>query len=442
MRIRITPRPLAGTIDPVISSKSQTHRALIAAALSGERTELQCAASCADAQATIRCLEAMGRRVTQAEGTYLVCDPREQGRVQNSPKDSRTDVIPQFAGEETPLLDCGESGSTLRFLLPVVGALGIRAAFTGRGKLAERPLSPLYEEMEAHGVRLSPQGRFPLTMEGQLTSGIYRMAGNVSSQFFSGLLMALPMLAGDSEIRIEGKLESASYVGMTLETLERFGIRILRKEWGFFIPGGQTYRSPGCLTVEGDWSGAAFWLAAGALSEEGVACGGLNGESAQGDRAMLRLMKDFGARVSEDGGLIRVSRGLLRGQEIDIGDIPDLAPALAVVAAFAEGETVIHRISRLRLKESDRVESVLAMIRSLGGRAEATENEMRIQGGGLDGGIVDAFGDHRIAMAAAVAGSAAKGPVEIIGAESVSKSYPGFFEAFQSLGGEFVVTEE
>ena len=329
----------------------------------------------------------------------------------------------------------------LRFLLPVAGALGIRATFTGRGKLAERPLSPLYEEMGAHGVKLSAQGRFPLTAEGQLTPGIYTMAGNVSSQFFTGLLMALPMLAGDSEIRILGTLESASYVEMTLETLERFGIRIERRERGFFIPGAQRYRSPGCLTIEGDWSGAAFWLAAGALSKEGVACGGLNTASAQGDRAMLGLMKAFGAETAQEGGLIRVSRGKLRGLEIDAGDIPDLVPALATVAAFAEGETVITRIARLRLKESDRVESVLAMIRGLGGRAEATENEMRIAGGGLEGGVADVFGDHRIAMAAAIAGSAAKGPVEIIGAEAVAKSYPGFFEVFQALGGACAVLE-
>ena len=414
MRMRITPGKLTGRIDPVIASKSWTHRALIAAALSGEPTTLNNIAPSADARATCHCLEAMGCTIRQ----------RGEGLA----------IQPGPAAKEG-LLDCGESGTTLRFLLPVAAVLGIRAEFTGRGKLAERPLSPLYEEMAAHGMKLSPQGQFPLRMEGKLTSGDYTLAGNVSSQFFSGLLFALPLADGDSRIRIEGELESAPYVNMTIKALNAFGIRIDREEDGFRIPGNQTYHSPGSLTVEGDWSGAAFWLAAGALSEQGVTCCGLNPESAQGDRAILGLLRGFGAKTEETAGGIRVSKGSLKGMEINAADIPDLVPILAVTAAFAEGETVIHHIARLRLKESDRVESVLALIRGLGGRAEATKHEMTIYGGGLTGGTADAFRDHRIAMAAAVAGSAAPEPVEIVGAEAVVKSYPGFFEVFRSLGG-------
>ena len=415
MNMKIQPGALTGLVDPVISSKSQTHRALIAAALAEGTTRLQNMAPSADARATCRCLEAIGCRIVQ-RGEELEIQPG--------------------APAKEALLDCGESGSTLRFLLPVAAALGIRAEFTGRGKLAERPLSPLYEEMQAHGVSLSEAGRFPLRTEGQLTSGRYTMAGNVSSQFFTGLLLALPLLEGDSEIRITGGLESASYIHMTMDILRLFGVRAERTEDGFRVPGGQQYRTPGQLAVEGDWSGAAFWLAAGALSERGIECRGLNRESSQGDRAIAELLRKFGARVEEEAGRVAVFRGELRGIDIDAADIPDLVPVLAATAAYADGETRIRHIARLRLKESDRVEAVLALIRNLGGAAEATEQELRIAGGGLHGGTADAFGDHRIAMAAAVAGSAAKEPVTIIGAEAVAKSYPGFFEVFRSLGGK------
>ncbi|MBQ6399909.1 MAG: 3-phosphoshikimate 1-carboxyvinyltransferase [Clostridia bacterium] len=415
MRVTIMPGALSGTVDPVISSKSVTHRVLICAALSGEPTRVERVAPSADALATQGCLEAMGCRIQE----------REDG----------LEIVPGSLPTQA-LMDCGESGSTLRFMLPVAAALGIHTRFTGRGKLPQRPLSPLYEEMTAHGVSLSPRGVFPLEVKGRLQAGTYALAGNVSSQFITGLLMALPLTAGDSTLRLLTPLESASYVGITLEVLRRFGIRVAAEGDLFRIPGGQRYQSPGVAVIEGDWSGAAFWLAAGALSGAGVTCRGLNAASVQGDRAILPLLRAFGARVTEEDDRITVQREALRGIEIDAGDIPDLVPVLAAVAAFAEGRTVIRRIARLRLKESDRVETVLGLIRSLGGRAEATEQEMTVFGGGLHGGRVDACGDHRIAMAAAVAGSACAHPVEILGAECVAKSYPGFFEVFRNLGGK------
>ena len=414
--MRVDPAPLRGTVDPVISSKSQAHRALICAAMADGTTVLEGVVPSEDVDATCGCLTAAGAEIRREGGTL---------RVTGGP-----------APEGPVYMDCGESGSTLRFLLPMTAARGISAALTGRGKLASRPLSPLYEEMTAHGAALSPQGAFPLTVAGRLTSGIYTLAGNVSSQFISGLLMALPLLPGDSEVRITGPLESAPYVDMTRQMLETFGVTAEKTDAGFRVPGGQVFRSPGRLRVEGDWSGAAFWLAAGALSEEGVACGGLRTDSAQGDRAIVDLLRRFGAEVSGDAGRVRVRRGALRGQRLDLGDIPDLAPILAVTAAYAEGDTVMTRIGRLRLKESDRVASVLAMIHSLGGAAETAGDALVIHGrGGLRGGEVDAFHDHRIAMAAAIAGTRTREPVTIIGAEAVSKSYPGFFEVFESLGG-------
>lgn len=416
MNAVIHPQPLAGRVTRVMPSKSQTHRALICAALAEEPCLIRSAALSADARATARCLRALGAEIEEtAEGLRVTPIRQIKARA---------------------LLDCGESGSTLRFLLPVAAALGADCAFTGRGKLKDRPLSPLYEELISHGAALSAPGMFPLTCGGQLCSGSYALAGNVSSQFISGLLMALPRLPGDSTITVTGPLESRSYIDMTLEALRQFGVTATETAEGFSVPGNQVFRSPGEVSIEGDWSGAAFWLAAGALSPDGVECGPLNPASSQGDRTIAALLTRFGARVEQRENAVSVCAAPLHGIEIDAADIPDLVPVLAVVAAAARGETRIHPIARLRLKESDRVEAVLALLHALGAKAEAAENELVIRGNGaLRGGTVDAFGDHRIAMAAAVAGSAASGPVTILGAQAVDKSYPGFFEQFAALGG-------
>lgn len=416
MMLTMKPGALRGEVKRVMTSKSQAHRLMICASWCGEETRISHLPASEDAAATVRCLRAMGTEIRK-DGEDLILKRGE-------------------TPAERAEADCGESGSTLRFLLPLAAAKGVSTAFTGRGKLASRPLSPLYEEMTAHGAVLSPQGKFPLMLDGQLEAGEYHLAGNVSSQFISGLLMALPALEGDSRLEIAGRLESRPYVQMTLAALKTFGIQIGEENNGFTIPGGQTFRSPGTASAEGDWSGAAFWLAAGAISPEGVTVDGMNSDSAQGDRAILELLRRFGAAVTEEADKMTVRRGKLRGITLDAADIPDLVPILSVVAACAEGETRITSIRRLRLKESDRVASVLALIRGLGGRGEASEDEMRIEGlGGLMGGDADAFGDHRIAMAAAIAATGAKGPVRLSGAESVSKSYPGFFEEFERLGG-------
>jgi len=415
LNVCIYPQPLAGRVDRVISSKSQAHRLLICAALAESPTVLERVGLSADVAATVRCLRTMGARIEQDENELRVAPPA------------------MWTGGE---LDCGESGSTLRFLLPVAASLGLDCLFTGQGKLAQRPLSPLYEELCAHGVRLSPQGAFPLRCAGALRPGRFTLAGNVSSQFISGLLMALPRLPGDSEIAVQGQLESRPYIDMTLDALKAFGVSATETGTGFRIPGGQRFRSPGRLATEGDWSGAAFWLAAGALSPEGVFCGGLNRRSFQGDRAIVSLLRRFGAVVEETADTVFVRYAPMEGVELDAADIPDLVPVLAVVAAAARGETRIRHIARLRLKESDRVMSVLALLHSLGMQAEEGEDTLYIHGTGkIRGGRVDAFRDHRIVLAAAVAASAAAEPVRILGAEAVNKSYPGFFEQFAALGG-------
>lgn len=417
MNARIFPGKLRGQIVDAIPSKSQLHRALILAALADRPTTLTPAALSLDVLATVECLRQLGAEIAVSEREIT--------------------VSPIKTLKRGPLLDCGESASTLRFLLPLTAALEADCDFTGQGRLASRPLSPLYEAMSAHGVSMSPQGAFPLTCRGRLTAGEYRLAGDVSSQFFSGLMMALPLLPGESRLTPLGRLQSRPYVDMTLEALRAFGIRVTEQGDTFVLPGSQRYTSPGGLTVEGDWSAAACWLAAGAMSPEGVACGPLNPRSVQGDRAIVPLLERFGARIEICPGGVFVRGKALRGIDIDAADIPDLTPVLAVTAAAAVGDTRIRGISRLRFKESDRVASVLAMLRGLGAEAEAAGDTLTVQGrGGIRGGTVDACRDHRIAMAAAVASGAAREPILVLGAEAVQKSYPGFFAHFTALGGK------
>lgn len=389
------------TID-IIPSKSYAHRELIAAALAGKGSVL-CDYPSDDINATRACVKALA-------------DP-------------------------APVLPCGESGSTLRFLLPIAGALGKKARFETRGRLTERPLSPLYEELAAHGMKLGPQGTSPLETGGMLRPGQYTIPGNVSSQFITGLLMALPLLAGDSSIRITGNLESAGYVDITLDVLRRFGILWdAEKHPGetiYRIAGPQKYQSPGDLTVEGDWSGAAFWICAGAIGSEPLGIRGLDMDSCQGDRRIVDIARAFGAEVSMEQDILVTKPSRLVGQTIDVSDVPDLAPAIAVLGAFAEGETWITGAGRLRLKESDRIRSIVSCLRDLGADAEEGEDRIRIQGASgspLSGGCVDGAGDHRIVMMAAVMSLKTDRLVIINGKNAVAKSYPGFFQVMKELG--------
>lgn len=416
MNLRITPAALSGRIDDVVASKSQAHRALICAALADAPTLIRCNSTSKDVRATARCIEALGARADFGRDTI--------------------EVAPISAVCAGALLDCGESGSTLRFMLPLAGALHMECAFTGQGLLAKRPLSPMYEQLAAHGMNMSPQGAFPLKAVGRLTPGRFEIAGNISSQFITGLLMALPLLDGDSEIAVTGRLESGPYVDMTLDMLSRFGIAVERIPAGFRVPGGQRFISPGELAIEGDWSNAAFWLAAGALGGTGVECAPLRMDSAQGDRAIADILSRFGARVGQSGASVTARSAALGGIELDASDIPDLVPIVAVAAGAAHGDTRITGVARLRLKESDRIQSVIALLTALGVVAEEHDGMLTVHGrGGLDGGVVDSFNDHRIAMAAAVAGSVARAPVTILGAQASDKSYPGFFDKFAALGG-------
>ena len=409
MELTISPGALGGTVA-VPPSKSEAHRALIAAAVADRETLVTPTGDSADIAATVRCLTALGASAV-LEGRGLRVTP--------------------IRGKSEAVLDCGESGSTLRFLLPVTAALGRKARFTGGGRLPKRPLGELCEALEAHGIRFTGS-KLPFCIEGQLKSGDYLLGGDISSQYISGLLMALPMLPGDSRITLTGDAVSAGYIALTRQVLCRFGIKTeeTRSEWR--IPGGQKAQSPGTFTVGGDWSNAAFWLAAGAWGC-GITVTELEENSAQPDRAMIPMLRQMGGRLETGENAVTVKPSRLYGSEFDLNNNPDLLLPLAVAAAMAEGESRFTGIARLRHTESDRPAALCRLLASLGGSAAAEGDTLSVQGGGLIGGVADACGDHRIAMAAAIAAAGCRESVTIRGAECVAKSYPAFWEDYGKL---------
>ena len=412
MDICVSPAPLHGTVS-AIPSKSDAHRILICAALSSSDTRIYLPSSSEDIDATCRCLSAMGAKITR-ENDYLNITPIKE--------------VPPC-----PILDCGESGSTLRFLLPVAAAICPEACFTGRGRLPDRPLGELKKVMEAHGVRFSSP-KLPLTISGRLTCGTYTIPGNVSSQYITGLLLALSAVDGKSEIVLSSELESAAYIDITLHALSRFGINIEKTDLGWKIPKIKSFSSPKSLTVDGDWSNAAFFLSAGALGHR-LTVSGLDLSSPQGDKAILSVLEDFGAKIETCNDKITVLPSSLHGCTVDARPIPDLLPILAVVASFAKGTTDFVNAARLRLKESDRLATTSAMLKNLGITVTEREDGLTVEGGKLSCGIVNGANDHRIVMAASVAATLAGGNVTITDSEAVNKSYPAFFETLKSLGG-------
>ena len=384
MDITINPGKLNGSVT-VIPSKSQAHRLLICAALSDNETDLLCPETNRDIEATAECLNALGAVIERTEGGYHITTIR---------------IVPKNA-----VMNCCESGSTLRFLLPIVGALGVDAIFQMEGRLPQRPLSPLWEEMERMGCRLSHPTVDTIRCEGKLRSGNYEISGSVSSQFITGLLFALSLINGVCHLDITGKIESQPYIEMTKEAMTLFG--------------APAYHSPETVTVEGDWSNGAFWVVAKMLGSD-LTIHGLNTDSLQGDHAVVDISSQL----------------LDSCPTVSAADIPDLIPILSVFAAAKNG-AVFTNIQRLRIKESDRVATVMEMIENLGGKAEATEETLTVHGTGLRGGTVSSHNDHRIAMAAAIAATVCTEPVTILGAEAVKKSYPSFWEEYQKIGGQY-----
>ena len=422
MTVTVEPAVLEGRI-PAIASKSQAHRLMICAALSEKETQIFCREPSEDILATVRCLEALGARIQRKRDSFR--------------------VMPLPRGEaDTARLNCGESGSTYRLLAPLACALGRSADFCLAGKLPERPMESLWAALETHGAWIEGKGTACPRVTGPISPGRYEISGGVSSQFISGLLFALSSFPGENELKIRGQTVSGGYIRMTLDALNLFGVQTEYVDGSYLVIGRESLITPGTVTVEGDWSNAAFWLCAGAIGRKDITLTGILPESLQGDRAICQLLRNFGAKVEVRKDCVTARPGELNGICVDIAGIPDLAPVLAVAAAGAKNETILKNAGRLRLKESNRLHTICQTLNLLGGEAFYTEDEIHICGkGGLRGGTVDSCGDHRIAMMAAVSSALCRESVCITNAQAVEKSYPAFFEDFAALGGRITKEE-
>ena len=425
MKEQIIPGIRSGTVR-IPASKSMAHRALICAAFADRESQILCDAISRDIEATIECLQAMGARILVRDGNIRIRPVWREEKTGEHENSTDSKVLP-----------CGESGSTLRFLLPLAGACGVNARFCMEGRLPQRPMQEYEKVLSEHGMRIQREGT-KLLCSGQLLSGEYILPGNISSQYISGLLFALPLLHGDSQIRIQGNAESADYIHMTVSALRKVNIRIRQTEDGYLIPGDQRMKIPEGAeqqVIEGDYSSAAFFLCMGAFSDKGITAKNLAEDSLQGDRRIREILQQFGAQVMQGDQSITVRRGDLKGICLDGSMIPDLLPVLSVVAAAAAGETRIFHAERLRMKESDRIKSTVAMLKALGADAEETPDGMCIRGGKvlMGGAEVDPFRDHRIAMSAAVGACLCRKPVSILDSECTAKSYPGFWKDYHGL---------
>jgi len=413
----VFPSPLTGDVC-IPASKSVCHRAVICAGLSEGTSRISGILLSDDIIATMQAMEALGAVIRQEGDTLIITGTDCKNPVQNE-------------------ITCNESGSTLRFLIPL-GLKGQKMTFTGKGKLVERPLHDYFAILDEQKIEYQTNhGHLPLTVNGRLQSGQFRLRGDVSSQFVSGLLFALPLLEGDSSIIITTEMESQGYIDLTLAMLAHFGIEVINKNYQeFIVPGNQKYRATD-YHVEGDYSQVAFWLTAGTIGSP-IHCAGLNPSSLQGDKVILDLIKEMGGNLEEKSNSTIAHPTTTKGIIIDASQCPDLVPILTVLAAVSEGTTQIIKAGRLRIKESDRLKAIAQELNKLGAHVLENEDSLTIHGRpGLVGGcVVDSWKDHRIAMALAVASIKCQQPITIRHSECVSKSYPDFWQDFQSLGGK------
>lgn len=416
--VMLNPSRLKGEVI-IPTSKSVCHRAVICAGISEGVSKIDNVVFSQDVEATCGAMSNLGVDIELDKEASSI---KVKGTAKLEPKSSS--------------IDCFESGSTLRFLIPVAATIGKKVTFDGRGKLVERPLEDYYkifDEQQIHYENIDE--KLPLTIYGKLKAGEYRIKGDVSSQFISGLLFALPLLDGDSKIIVTTELESKPYVDLTIDALKTFSVNVENIEYKeFIIKGNQKYIASD-YKVEGDFSQAAFWLVAGALGAD-VVCDGMNMNSLQGDKAILEIIKNMGGEIAVEGEKIKAVPSKTKGTIIDASECPDLVPVLTVLAALSEGTTKIINAARLRFKESDRLSAITCELNKIGADIEEKEDGLIIRGKeSLIGGNVNSWNDHRIAMALAVASIKCKEPVIIKDALCIRKSYPDFWKDFRKLGG-------
>ncbi|MFL0196669.1 3-phosphoshikimate 1-carboxyvinyltransferase [Clostridium sp. WILCCON 0269] len=415
--VSINPGKLGGQIK-VPPSKSVCHRALICASLCSGISNIGNVDFSEDIEATCGALESLGVDIKKGKN-YLTVKGNPNLYVRKSS------------------VHCFQSGSTLRFLIPLAATLDEEITFTGEGKLVERPLNPYYNIFDSQKISYkNSNGKLPLTVSGKLNPGNYKVSGNISSQFITGLLFALPLLEGDSKIEITTELESKSYVDITVDVLEKFGVYVDGSSYKeFIVQGNQTYKEIDC-NIEGDFSQAAFWLVMGALGN-GITCRGLDMDSLQGDRVIVHILKEMGVKIEEREDSIEVKPSKVCGTVIDVSQCPDLVPVLAALASVSCGTTEIINAARLRIKESDRLKAITSELNKIGADVIEKEDGLVIHGKEkLKGGNVSSWRDHRIAMALAAVSSRCTEPLIIKEAEHVRKSYPGFWQDFRNLGGK------
>jgi 3-phosphoshikimate 1-carboxyvinyltransferase len=413
--VKFSPFVPNGTVN-VPPSKSDVHRAIICAAMANGVSRISPVALSNDIKATIGCIKALGADAV-LENNVLTVDGTNMYK------------------NKTALLDCGESGSTLRFFIPIAAVGNINATFVGKGKLPQRPIGIFTEALPKAGTVCKTEGGLPLEIKGQLKSGIFEIPGNVSSQFITGLLLALPILEGNSEIVLTSPLESVGYIAMTIRTMKQFGVNIQATEKGWHIKGGQSYKT--CdYTTDGDWSQAAFFMVLGAVSGK-VTVKGVAKDSTQGDKKCAEILARFGAKVTQLDNEVTVEKGKLKAITIDASQIPDLVPVLSVCAAFAEGTTKIINAERLRIKECDRLKATAELLNNLGGKVKELSDGLEITGvSSLKGGNVNGYNDHRIVMSAAVCAARSDEDITATFAMSINKSYPDFYIDYNSIGGK------
>lgn len=398
-------------------SKSMAHRAIFCAILAKGTSTISNVVQSEDIQASIRVAEALGKKIERKNNNLIISDSENQKTKAN--------------------VDCGESGTTFRFLLPILSALGKEMNITGKGRLGERPYDVLCTELEKKGASFDKTEGLPLQASGQLKSGEFHILGNVSSQYISGLLIALPILDGDSKIVLTTTLESSAYVDMTVECMKSFGVNVEKTDYGYFIKGSQKYK-PATFRVEGDWSNAAFWLCAGVLNGE-IEVQGLNENSLQGDKEIKRILLEMGGKIEKTPQGYKTERSELHGIDLDATEIPDLIPIVATVMSYAQGKSIIRNTQRLKLKECDRQKAIVDILTKQGvdirlhnDAIEIIGNEEKIPAS------IDGHKDHRIVMSLAISAIKNSGTM-ILGSQAIRKSYPNFFLKFKKLGGKYVI---